>query len=312
MASFETLPAEQRAVLSLVLQSGLNYDSIATMLSVDRATVRERALRGLEALVGERGPGGPQRALVADYLLGQLPPRVAEMTMERLERSPADQAWAIAARAQIDVLSRSAPSGTATADSVAPVRMAKRSSRRGGAVLLVVVAAICVSVAIIILGRTGSHGPGHAGTGTTAAQVTTGAGTTVAQTTPTTTTPTTTTPAPDILGRVTLKPPPGDTSRALGVALIVKVSSRKGVALVAQGLAKSPSHEYYAVWLAKGASSEFLGFVAQGVNASGKLLAQSPLPANAGRFSELLVTLESKSKPTSPGTIVLQGSFKLS
>jgi sigma-70-like protein len=317
MASFETLPTEQRAVLSLVLQSGLNYDEIATMLSIDRATVRQRALAGLETLVGGSDTGGPERALIADYVLGQLPPRVAEMTMARLGRSPAEQGWASAAKTQIEALSLAGALGKeeAPASAGAQPRPSRRSSRRGGAVLLVVLAAICVSVVIIILGRSGSQGPVHTGTGTTVAQANGAQSTSTTQSTPTTTaqsTPTTTTPAPEVLGRVTLTPPPGAaSSKALGVALIVKVSARKGIAIAAQGLTRSPSHEYYAVWLTKGTASAFLGFVAQGVSSSGKLLAQSPLPANASRFSELLITLETQSHPTSPGTIVLQGGFKL-
>ena len=50
MASLDHLPADQRAVLELVLQRGRNYDQIATLLSVDRAGVRQRALSAFDAL----------------------------------------------------------------------------------------------------------------------------------------------------------------------------------------------------------------------------------------------------------------------
>jgi hypothetical protein len=74
MASLDSLPPDQRAVLQMVLQRGRNYDEIAGMLSIDRAAVRERALSALDAL----GPGtrvpAERRALITDYLLGQLPP----------------------------------------------------------------------------------------------------------------------------------------------------------------------------------------------------------------------------------------------
>jgi len=44
MASLDDLPADQRAVLQLVLQRGRTYDEIARLLSIDRAAVRARAL----------------------------------------------------------------------------------------------------------------------------------------------------------------------------------------------------------------------------------------------------------------------------
>ena len=53
MASLDSLPADQRAVLQLVLQRGRSYDDIAKLLSIDRAAVRQRALAALDAL----GPG---------------------------------------------------------------------------------------------------------------------------------------------------------------------------------------------------------------------------------------------------------------
>ena len=55
MASLESLPADQRAVLQLVLQRGRSYDDIATLLSIDRAAVRQRALSALDALGPQTG-----------------------------------------------------------------------------------------------------------------------------------------------------------------------------------------------------------------------------------------------------------------
>jgi hypothetical protein len=36
----------------------------------------------------------------------------------------------------------------------------------------------------------------------------------------------------------------------------------------------------------------------------------SVLPANAGNFKQLLLTVETQSDPKTPGTIVLEGPFK--
>lgn len=94
MASLDTLPPDQRAVLQLVLQRGRSYDTIAQLLSIDRAAVRERALQALDALGPSTGVPPERRALITDYLLGQLPPRVAEDTRSRLAESPGERAWA--------------------------------------------------------------------------------------------------------------------------------------------------------------------------------------------------------------------------
>jgi hypothetical protein len=94
MASLDTLPPDQRAVIDLVLQRGRSYDDIARLLAIDRAAVRARALAAFEAIGPETGISPESRALITDYLLGQLPERVAEQTRERLVSSPYDRAWA--------------------------------------------------------------------------------------------------------------------------------------------------------------------------------------------------------------------------
>ena len=78
MASLDSLPPDQRAVLQLVLQRGRSYDDIAQLLSIDRAGVRQRALAAFDALGPQTRVDPARRALLTDYILGQLPPRVAE------------------------------------------------------------------------------------------------------------------------------------------------------------------------------------------------------------------------------------------
>jgi hypothetical protein len=93
MAPLDSLPADQRAVIQLVLQQGRRYDDIAAMLSVDRAGVRQRALDAFDALGPDNSLPAPQRALLTDYLLGQLPGRVADQVHDRIADSPAQRAW---------------------------------------------------------------------------------------------------------------------------------------------------------------------------------------------------------------------------
>lgn len=94
MASLDALPPDQRAVLALVLQRGRSYDDIAGLLSIDRAAVRDRALGALDALGPTTRVPPARRALITDYLLGQLPERVREMTRESLANSASERAWA--------------------------------------------------------------------------------------------------------------------------------------------------------------------------------------------------------------------------
>ncbi len=87
MASLDSIAPDQRAVLQLVLQRGHSYDEIAQMLSIDRAAVRQRALAAFDALGPQTGVDEQRRALITDYLLGQLPPPVAQQTRDRLATS---------------------------------------------------------------------------------------------------------------------------------------------------------------------------------------------------------------------------------
>src|ERR1039458_8462859 len=96
MASLDSLPADQRAVLSLVLGRGRSYDEIARLLSIDPAAVRERALAASDSLGPQTRVPAERRALITDYLLGQLPAGAAEETRVRLAESASDRRWAAA------------------------------------------------------------------------------------------------------------------------------------------------------------------------------------------------------------------------
>ncbi|MDQ6834720.1 MAG: zf-HC2 domain-containing protein, partial [Actinomycetota bacterium] len=110
MASLDNLPADQRAVLQLVLQRDRGYDEIARLLSMDRAAVRERALNAFDALGPQTGVGDQRRALITDYLLGQLPPAVAREVRDHLGESPSERAWARVLASELGPLtSRSLP-----------------------------------------------------------------------------------------------------------------------------------------------------------------------------------------------------------
>jgi hypothetical protein len=315
MASLENVPADQRAVLELVLQRGRSYDEIADMLGVDRAGVRQRALSALDALGPSTGVPAERRALITDYLLGALPRPVAEQVRERLATSAGERAWArVIASELAPISSRPLPEiPTGAPGREPPVQRAERrrpleatgepgarppASRRGGALLL---GGAVLVVAAVIAALVASGGGG--GSKKTSAA------------TPPATTATAATPQPgstnsQVLAQINLNPPSGGSAK--GVAEVVRQQGRVGVAIVAQSLtpnSKNPPNAY-AVWLYNSPSdAHILGFVNPPVGNNGRLQTAGPLPSNAGHYHQLLITLENQSNPKTPGTIVLQGTL---
>jgi hypothetical protein len=336
MGSLDTLPPDQRAVIDLVLRRGRTYDDIARLLAIDRAAVRARALAAFDAIGPDTGISDESRALITDYLLGQLPDRVAEETRERLANSPYDRAWARVLASELGPVAaeplpelpdgsrapasaaRPAEPGAAPVDGKAPAgaregrpreRAARRtprlsdrpSSRLGGAIMLIVGALIVVVVVVVLLivlsGGSAPHSGTPAASGTTATTGTTG-----------TTATSTTTPKAQVVAQTNLNPPSGKGA-AKGVGIVVKEGSAYGIVIEAAHLAPNDKNAY-AAWLYNSPSDAYrLGFVNPPVGKSGTLQVGQALPTNAGRFKQLLLTLETQSNPKSPGTIVLQGPF---
>ena len=101
MATVEELPADQRAVLSLLLSQQKSYAEIAEALDLSGAAVSERAYAALASLAEpEKAPANKRRAEISDYLLGQQSEDVAAKTKRSLTRSASDRAWARAAAAR--------------------------------------------------------------------------------------------------------------------------------------------------------------------------------------------------------------------
>ena len=327
MASLENLPSDQRAVLELVLRRGRSYDEIAAMLSIDRAGVRARALAALDAL----GPTAPisdeRRHLITDYLLGALPSRVADEVRSMLAQSPAERAWARVVASELEPVAASplseipveaAPARPAPAPAPAPAKGPPRrrerpprekpprekaprpASRTGGAVVLIVGALVAAGVvAALVILLTGGSGK-KANTASLVSRPSTSS-TSSAQATTT---------GAKVLAQVNLNPPASGSAK--GIAVILQVSGRIGVEIRAAGLApnKTRPANAYAVWLYNAPSdSHILGFVSPGVGRNGQLQTAGGLPTNAKHYTKLLITLETKSNPRTPGTIVLEGAL---
>jgi hypothetical protein len=94
MATLDSLPGDQRAVLQLVLGRGRSYDQIAGLLTIDREAVRARALAALDALGPQTRVASADRQMICDYLLGQLPDADVPAVRERLAHGAAERAWA--------------------------------------------------------------------------------------------------------------------------------------------------------------------------------------------------------------------------
>jgi hypothetical protein len=110
MSPLESLAPDQRAVVALVLQQGRSYDEIAALLGMPVGAVRARAQAGLATLARDNGLPDEITGPLADYLLGQQPPRDAEATRGLLAESAAAREWAgdVAARLE-DVAPRGLP-----------------------------------------------------------------------------------------------------------------------------------------------------------------------------------------------------------
>src|SRR4051794_31549037 len=96
MATFDQLPAEQRAILELVVGRGQTYNELSGMLGMPASRVRELARDAL----GDLAPAtaarvdADWRGQIADYVLGQQTGPEATATKGHLKRSEPARAWA--------------------------------------------------------------------------------------------------------------------------------------------------------------------------------------------------------------------------
>lgn len=321
MTEIDSLPADQRAVLQLLVKQGQTYDALSGLLNIDSAAVRERAHAGLEALGPDTGRrlAPERRAEVSDYLLGQQSASERAATRDHLAGSASARAWArvvadalrplaagplpeIPAEAREPEPERererdAAPSTAATGadaddDRGRDTARDPRSSRLGGALLLGGIG-VLVAVVVVLLLTTG--GGGSKKTATLSSTPTTGTGTT-AQATP--------------VAQINMRSPSG--GRALGLAQVFAQSNRRLLIVAGQGVTPGA----YALWLyTSPTKSRLLGFVPSRVGKDGKFVTQGVLPSDAANFQNLVVTAEKVSGsrpalPKTPGTIVLQGKLQ--
>ena len=333
MMAIEELPADQRAVLRLLLEQGRSYSDIAATLEMAPATVRDRAHEALTALGPDDTPlGRERRAQVADWLLGQQSSVERQSTDDLLRGSASARTWARAVAAQVGPLAvdalpalpgdddaPAAPAAVSTKRSLlvdddsalaasptsgkdapahdprqSPRAMERPSSHRGGVALLAVAALLATLGAGVLIGRA-TKGDDEKKTSTAAQSSNI-----------------------KVLGQTNLKPPAGaKNAKAAGIAQFVERKAQNGGApqkllnVIAQGLPRAPADSGYGVWLIKtGSRPVWLGYF-QAVTTNGEVGAQSPLKVDPKGYERVILTRQQGQTPKTPGTVYLEGPVKL-
>jgi hypothetical protein len=318
VSRIDALPADQKAVLQLLLRQGKGYDDLSTLLRLEPDAVRSRAYDALDALgPGAGGLSAERRHGLADWLLGQQDPDTAKQTLAFLETSSGGRAWARSVAGELEPLggdrlpsvpadraaSNGAPAPAVTAPAVpdaaaddpaavpfAPAAPAvPRVSRTGGAMLLAgALAVVVIGVIGYLLLSGGSDKDSKASTPTTS---------TAAQ------------PKAQVQAQANLLPPSGaPNKKAAGIAQIVLVGTQQAVNAVAQGLPVI-KNAAWAIWLYGGTNKYKLVGGFDKTDNKGHLIFQGALPGDLSPYNEMLVTRETSGNPTRPGQIYLRGAI---
>ncbi|MBJ7472545.1 MAG: hypothetical protein JHD16_14660 [Solirubrobacteraceae bacterium] len=329
MAALADLQPDRRAVLQLLVARGRGYDQIAELLNLPEIVVRRRAHDAITTLAG--GPAGlddARRALLCDYLVGELPASRRAEARTVLAEDPAARRFARSAAgrlssldgAQLPELPPADEEVVEALDALDARRERKEelatSSRKGAWLLIGAVAVAVIAIVVALSVAVGGEDEPTTNTGDT---------------------PTQTSGGEDDASRpqyaVSLTSPSG--GRAAGdAALRESPEGPMNLAMSAENLTPTRQLEgggftAYAFWL-DGPNVEplRLGFFQpqedeNGVSASdGTLelavrLDGSSTPAvdakDLEKYSELFVTRETlesaEDRPESPGSVVLSGEI---
>jgi hypothetical protein len=307
MSALDTLPADQRAVLQLVLRQGRTYEQIASMLRMDPDTVAARAHAALDALGPEPSAAldAGRRAEIADYLLGQMSATGRRRVRDELEESAASRAWARTVRSELRPLGGDdlpeVPSEAAEVEEAFDALSARReaharherSSRTGGILLLAGLGLVLVLAVLFLTNVLG--GDDEEGGGDQAGQ----------QTQPQDVQP---------VAQANLTPVDGGGApNGLGVAFVVSGQDQQAIRVDAERLpnvVRQPNpQEGACIFMVGGERSEFIGCF-QEVDREGSASASGVLPADVRQFQQIVVTRETgRETPTQPGRVVLRGDI---
>src|SRR3954454_13548977 len=139
MATLDQLPPEQRAIVELVVQRGRSYETLAEVLQVPQARVRELAREALTELSPRTASRVDidRRGQVADYLMRQQAPEEERATRDYLKQSESARAWALSLLDSLDPLYENGaapsvpePAGEATEAATVEDRLRTRERER--------------------------------------------------------------------------------------------------------------------------------------------------------------------------------------
>jgi hypothetical protein len=286
------LPAQSHAVLSLVLTQGRSFDQIAALLRLDAADVRARAHAAADMLMPSEQPSIDVRQRIADYLLGQQ--SLSERAQMRAELGGSAEARRYAndlARALAPLATDPLPA-IPEAKRTTSIRKTPATPRLPGWRVIATLAAAtaAVVVALILLANQTTHKSSRTHAARSARSQPNGAQT---------------------LHRLVLQPA-GPDRAAFGAGAIVRQGGTLLLLLQARGL--RPNHgDSYAVWLFNTPTdSRLLGFVSPLVGPDGTFSSGISLPDDAVRFRTLVVTRETRPRPSVPGQSILRSPLSLS
>jgi Sigma-70, region 4 len=320
MTTLDSLPADQRAVLSLLLRQGRTYEDIGATLRISEAALRERAHGALATLGPDTGLSARRRAEIGDWLLLQGPDDERAETEGFLVRSDAGRAWAAAVADALrpiggdevprvpgvldeedeqDEASAAAEptagvaeaSATAAADEPAPAAAGPRVSRRGGAIVLAVAVLAIAGGAIALLsgGDDNQSADRAASTSTTKART-----------------------DPSVVAQVNLKPPSdAPAPSALGILQVIKQDQQQAILVRAQNLPKLPDKNTgYGVWLSSSPDKRiWLGYGNYDA-AKRQFVATGVVATDVTAYGEVFITRETGEGPKEPGTVYLRGAIQ--
>lgn len=316
MSRLDELPPDQRAALSLLLRQHKSYAEVAALLGIAERAVHDRAHAAIAVLAPRqaRELTPERRQEIGDYLLGQQP-GVAERLRTRtyLSGSEPARAWAMEIAAQMhslagaglpeipvgapepqrlqDLSSAAAPPG-AGAGAAPPSRArSQQSSRLGGALLLAAIVAAVVVAVVLLSGGGGSKAKkSSASASKTASTASTKTG-------------------PTVQNQITLKSPDAK-SASVGVVDVLAEKGKTAFFIEAQHIPASKGF-YYAIWLYNSHTSALPLSKSPAVGSTHRLAGGSLLPSTAGKYHEILLTMETNPHPKHPGHVVLRGRFSL-
>lgn len=278
MSQLDDLPPDLRATLSLLLDRGKSYEEIADMLAIPESTVRDRAHAALDALSAGPAPapsGASRPSASSQPSPAGRPPRTARSS------------------------SSASPPPLSTARGRAAA--APPSSRRAGALLLVVLLAVVIVAVVLLSGGGGGSGK----TSSTGSSAPTTKGSTSSSSSKTSTAAS----KPTEDKRITLSSPE-PSSKSIGAVEVLSEGSKYAYYIAATNLPPSKGF-FYAVWLYNSPTSHEAVSKAPNVASDGRLQGGALLPADAGKYHEMLLTRETSPQPTAPGPVVLKGTFAL-